>query len=146
MKTKIQVIELTHEEIVNIFSTASYDNYLLELSYGDSMDDLAREVKKKWNETHGDTMCYEDKLAAILENGGTIAAVDKEEYEYGSYEGEEPTKENHVYPITMKSLLDACSTTEGYSYAKRLLKDEEGDIYDAWNIIQIAMFGEVIYG
>ena len=86
MKTKIQVIELTHEEIVNIFSTASYDNYLLELSYADSMDDLAREVKKKWNETHGDTMCYEDKLAAILENGGTIAAVDKEEYEYGSYE------------------------------------------------------------
>ena len=91
-------------------------------------------------------MCYEDKLAAILENGGTIAAIDVEEYEYGDYDGEEPTKENHVYPITMQTLLDACSTEEGYSYAKRLLVDEEGDLYDAWNIIQIAMFGEVIYG
>lgn len=146
MKTKIKVIELTHEEIVNIFSTANYNNSSLELSYADSMDDLAREVKKKWNDTHGDTMCYEDKLAAILENGGTIAAIDVEEYEYGDYDGEEPTKENHVYPITMQTLLDACSTEEGYSCAKRLLVDEEGDLYDAWNIIQIAMFGEVIYG
>ena len=146
MKTKNQVIELTHEEIVNIFSTANYNNSSLELSYADSMDDLAREVKKKWNDTHGDTMCYEDKLAAILENGGTIAAIDVEEYEYGDYDGEEPTKENHVYPITMQTLLDACSTEEGYSYTKRLLVDEEGDLYDAWNIIQIAMFGEVIYG
>ena len=146
MKTKIQVIELTHEEIVNIFSTANYNNSSLELSYADSMDDLAREVKKKWNDTHGDTMCYEDKLAAILENGGTIAAIDAEEYKYRDYNGEEPTKENHVYPITMQTLLDACSTEEGYSYAKRLLVDEEGDLYDAWNIIQIAMFGEVIYG
>lgn len=146
MKTKIKVIELTHEEIVNIFSTANYNNISLELSYADSMDDLAREVKKKWNDTHGDTMCYEDKLAAILENGGTIAAIDAEEYKYRDYDGEEPTKENHVYPITMQTLLDACSTTEGYSYTKRLLVDEEGDLYDAWNIIQIAMFGEVIYG
>lgn len=146
MKTKIQVIELTHEEIVNIFSTANYNNISLELSYADSMDDLAREVKKKWNDTHGDTMCYEDKLAAILENGGTIAAIDAEEYKYRDYDGEEPTKENHVYPITMQTLLDACSTKEGYSYTKRLLVDEEGDLYDAWNIIQIAMFGEVIYG
>lgn len=146
MKTKIKVIELTHEEIVNIFSTANYNNISLELSYADSMDDLAREVKKKWNDTHGDTMCYEDKLAAILENGGTIAAIDAEEYKYRDYDGEEPTKENHVYPITMQTLLDACSTKEGYSYAKRLLVDEEGDLYDAWNIIQIAMFGEVIYG
>ena len=146
MKTKIQVIELTHEEIVNIFSTASYDNYLLELSYADSMDDLAREVKKKWNETHGDTMCYEDKLAAILENGGTIVAVDKGEYEYGSYEGEEPNKDKGIHPLTLKKLLDACSTTEGYKYAKTLLVDEDGDFYDAWNIIQIAMFGEVVYG
>lgn len=146
MKTKIQVIELTHEEIVNIFSTASYNNYLLELSYADSMDDLAREVKKKWNETHGDTMCYEDKLAAILENGGTIVAVDKEEYEYGSYEGEEPNKDKGIHPLTLKKLLDACSTTEGYKYAKTLLVDEDGDFYDAWNIIQIAMFGEVVYG
>ena len=146
MKTKNKVIELTHEEIVNIFSTANYNNISLELSYADSMDDLAREVKKKWNDTHGDTMCYEDKLAAILENGGTIAAIDVEEYEYGDYDGEEPTKENHVYPITMQTLLDACSTEEGYSYAKRLLVDEEGDLYDAWNIIQIAMFGEVVYG
>lgn len=146
MKTKNQVIELTHEEIVNIFSTANYNNSSLELSYADSMDDLAREVKKKWNDTHGDTMCYEDKLAAILENGGTIAAIDVEEYEYGDYDGEEPTKENHVYPITMQTLLGACSTEEGYSYAKRLLVDEEGDLYDAWNIIQIAMFGEVVYG
>lgn len=146
MKTKIQVIELTHEEIVNILSTASYDNYLLELSYADSMDDLAREVKKKWNETHGDTMCYEDKLAAILENGGTIVAVDKEEYEYGSYEGEEPNKDKGIHPLTLKKLLDACSTTEGYKYAKTLLVDEDGDFYDAWNIIQIAMFGEVVYG
>lgn len=146
MKTKIKVIELTHEEIVNIFSTANYNNISLELSYADSMDDLAREVKKKWNDTHGDTMCYEDKLAAILENGGTIAAIDAEEYKYRDYNGEEPTKENHVYPITMQTLLDACSTKEGYSYTKRLLVDEEGDLYDAWNIIQIAMFGEVIYG
>ena len=146
MKTKIQVIELTHEEIVNIFSTANYNNSSLEISYADSMDDLAREVKKKWNDTHGDTMCYEDKLAAILENGGTIAAIDVEEYEYGDYDGEEPTKDKGIHPLTLMKLLDACSTTEGYKYAKTLLVDEDGDFYDAWNIIQIAMFGEVIYG
>ena len=147
METKIQVTKLTHEEIVNILATAFYGNNEMEVSYPDSMDDMASYIKTYWKETRTETMTWEDKLAEILERGGTLTVIDYEDYDNDNgYNGEEPNKDKGIHPLTLKKLLDACSTTEGYKYAKTLLVDEDGDLYDAWNIIQIAMFGEVVYG
>ena len=147
METKIQVTKLTHEEIVNILATAFYGNNEMEVSYPDSMDDMASYIKTYWKETRTETMTWEDKLAEILERGGTLTVIDYEDYDNDNgYNGEEPNKDKGIHPLTLKKLLDACSTREGYKYAKALLVDEDGDFYDAWNIIQIAMFGEVVYG
>ena len=111
------------------------------------MNDMASYIKTYWKETRTETMTWEDKLAEILERGGTLTVIDYEDYDNDNdYNGEEPNKGKGIHPLTLKKLLDACSTTEGYKYAKTLLVDEDGDFYDAWNIIQIAMFGEVVYG
>ena len=45
METKIEVTKLTHEEIVNILATAFYGNNEMEVSYPDSMDDMASYIK-----------------------------------------------------------------------------------------------------
>lgn len=139
METTIKVTALSHDELVDILSTALYGCDYLGADYD-------RKVYKALVEkgvTEGD--CFEDKLADMLLNGEKITIIDYyaegEVYKNGVLEDEDG-----VYELTLADFLEACSSEEGYEYAKTLLIDEDGDYFTANNLLQIIMFGEVIYG
>lgn len=51
-----------------------------------------------------------------------------------------------AYRVGLEEILEGCSTDEGYEYAKELFLDEDGDFFTAYNLLQIIIFGEVVYG
>lgn len=145
MKTKIKVTELSHDDLVNLFSTALYGCDYLCVDYD----------SEQWNNLKGKyedmDICFEDKLAALLLAGCTIDIYDG--YAEGKiYSGlgelieNEDGEEEARYRISIYDILAACSTTEGYKYAHELFEEESGDYWTANNLLQIAMFGEVVYG
>ena len=157
MKTEFKVKELTHEELVDFISTATYGDNSFEILVPEEYAHLKKQ---------GPCDCWEDKIANVLENGGKIDVVDCEDDGYE--EGEQQLFQNNAYPlkhhlekyesydgdvlyrptyrIGLDDILNAFSTEEGYGYAKELLVDEEGDFYTAWNLLQLVIFGEVVYG
>lgn len=53
-----------------------------------------------------------------------------------------------AYKITMETLLAGinANTDESWPLIQKLLIDEDGDLYTAHNLMQVAVFGEIIYG
>ena len=172
MKADITInkIEITHDDLVMLFSTALYGDYTFSV-YVD-------EQNKPLKEGEGD--CYEDKLANVLLKGGYICvAVDEEAdndkkrvdnvskvLQIAEYT-EESRSLYHGYPVetiytpvyhidmarieqAFKEILSKKTTSK---YSNDLYKnyeatfvDEDGDFYDAWNIFQYIVFGDIIYG
>lgn len=130
METKIRVTSLTHDELVDFLSTALYgcDNFEVEVAQAGPGPELYEECKKKM----GDAFCWEDGLAEVLLGGGCLEVIDL-------YDGDE------MYYIDYTNILNGFSTPEGYKYAEELF-DGDGDFFTAWNLLQIIIFGEVIYG
>lgn len=144
MKARITVTELSHEDLVDIFSTALYGSDYLAADYNKETWAKIPEDKKE-----GD--CYEDHLADMLLNGHYLAVTDY--YAEGEIHKKRkhpmPTildeGENAIYCLALQDLLWACSTPRGYELVTRIL-DGEGDYYTADELLQIALFGESIYG
>lgn len=144
MRIQVIVTELNHEELVDILSTALYGCNYLSCDWEDAVYDKIPE-----EERIGD--CYEDKAADTLLHGGYLQIVDYEA------DGELYTKRSHkkgpyldkagrgVYYITLEDILWACSSERGYKLLTETLSGE-GDYFTANNLLQIAMFGEEIYG
>jgi len=152
MKIRITVTELSHEDLVNILSTALYGCDYLQVDYDREFWKSIPEDKKS-----GDS--YEDHLADILLNGGAIELTDIEsdgelyktrgvpsrvEKEISPYNPNE-LYEVGVYTLRLKAILKACSSERGYKLLTETLSGE-GDYFTANNLLQIAMFGEEIYG
>lgn len=73
--------------------------------------------------------CYEDVLAEIMEHGGTLTVYDRED--------------DKDYELTMEKLMD------GWKKHVEATGRDDIDKYDAADadcILQLAVFGEVIYG
>lgn len=144
MKTRITVTELSHEDLVDILSTALYGCDYLGISYNRQAWCQIPEDKKE-----GD--CYEDHMADMLLNGHWLAATDvyAEGQIYGKRKHPMPaTKDeegNVTYCLTLTDILWACSSPMGYKLVTEVLSGE-GDYFTANNLIQIAIFGEIIYG
>lgn len=144
MEVEVKVKSLSCKDLVNIFSTALYGNDACYASYNKA------DLKALPNAS--ELMCLEDKLAGILLNGGKIQLTDLEADEsvYGDlphYVNNDEDDEEYgtvTYDVTLDDIKRGVE--QGYEYARALLIDETGDFYDGWNIIQIAMFGEVVYG
>lgn len=144
MKTRITVTELSHEDLVDILSTALYGCDYLAVGYN----------KKTWAEIPEDKKeghCYEDHLADMLLNGHYLAATDvyAEGQIYGKRKHPMPTsvdeEGNVTYCLALQDLLWACSSPRGYKLVTEVLNGE-GDYFTANNLLQIALFGEEIYG
>lgn len=164
-------IEITHDDLVTLFSDALYGDY--------TFDVYVDEKNKPLKEGEGD--CYEDKLANVILNGGYICVAVNEEAdnskdrvdnvsnvldiaEYNQevrrlYPGH--PKEmiyTPVYHIDLQRIVQAfkeiiSKKTTGENNSECLYKnynatfvDESGDFYDAWNIFQYIVFGDVVYG
>lgn len=68
MEMKFVITGLSHEDLVNLFSTATYGNDLIDVVYP--------EEKQVGQYGYADDDCYEDKIAKALLKGADIKVVD----------------------------------------------------------------------
>lgn len=119
---------LSHEGLTDLLSLATYGNYWPAIKIKRSQYHLAEEYKNE---------CLEDKWAAILINGGTL-------FVYDEYEDEEvPVK----YPLTLKDVrkgLRLMKKLYPSHYADLMEENDDAITGDVW--LQLAVFGELIYG
>lgn len=153
MKTKRTIIELTHDDLVNLFSTALEGSFYLTANYTEHAD-LA------------DCECFEDKLAKSLLNGRTIIVSDNyaEGETYGNlvrFKSADPT-EFVSYLVTLedvkRGLENAANgnykTNDKYSENELScgynafvdFETENMDLISADILMQIILFNEIVYG
>lgn len=154
MKAKFQVTELSHEDLVNLFSTALYGNNALYTDW----EDKYNELKDK-----GEGDCFEDHLANILLNGGEIMISDlnadggddfynndksiktsTQHITLCSWKGEQEY-DVPTYHITLQDIYKGMSIEGASKYVQELFIDENGDLYTAWNLLQFVMYGEEVW-
>ena len=125
---------LSHDGLSDLLSVATFGNSWPCIKIKRSQYHLAEEHKYE---------CIEDKWAAILVNGGTLVVYDE-------YEMDNELNENEL-PI--KYTLDLKAVRKGLRLMKKEypnhwadLVEENDDLItgDVW--LQLAVFGEVIYG
>lgn len=134
---KFKVTELTRDDIVTILSDGLFGSDWLDADYN-------REDWEKIPEGERCGECFEDKLADIILHGGKITLTDytAEDETYGE-KGHLDEDGNGVYEISYQDFLDACSVDMGDAMD---LYNENDDYFTGNNILQCAMFGEIVYG
>ncbi len=137
MEVEVKLKSLAHEELSDILTTAFYGNTEMTMNY-DGTPSI-------------DRLCFEDRAAQVLLDGGTILVTDLESYgdsledAYGTLPKYIDEDEYITYKVTLKDILERASTPE----CLRMIQDilfGDGDMYTAWNLMQVIVFGEVIYG
>ena len=140
MKFNLQVTEITHDELVSVFSMLFCEN---DFSVGCKKKDYAQVPQDKRN---GD--CIEDKCADVLLNGGKIYVTDiqAEEQVYSELPHTiDEEDESVTYEVTLEDFLKGFSNTDAMEYVQDLA-DENDDYWTAYNLIQFVIFGGLIYG
>ena len=156
-KTKTTITEITHDDLVNLFSTALYGSSYLGADYEESVE-------------HNEKDCFEDILANILLHDGSIMITDyyAEGCVYGSLPHGIDEDENVTYLVTyddIKRGLERAAdgtftitTKLGEDYVKgekesarvsfNSFANEEldFDLVRADILMQIILFDEIIYG
>lgn len=155
MKTKTTITEMSHDDLVNLFSTAFYGSSYLGADYEEAIK-------------HDEKDCFEDILANILLHDGSIKVTDyyAEGDVYGSLPHEIDEDDNVTYFVTYddikRGLEKAADGTfnagdnEWTEQTKRSARvsfdsfmDEDGcdfDLVRADILMQIILFDEIIYG
>ena len=143
MKFNVKIKEMSHDELVDLFSTALYSNPAFGCDYSKEEHD---KVAAK-----GD--CYEDIIAKILLGGGSVDIIDRY-----SESGDEPysedaywddCEEHFVYPITLHDVFKGLERVSESEYDnKRFMAfiNEESDMIDCDILLQYICYGEAIYG
>lgn len=155
MKTQVKITEITHDDLVDLFSTALYGSSYLRADYEESIE-------------YDEKDCFEDILANILLHDGSIKITDyyAEGCVYGSLPHEIDEDENVTYLVTYDDIrrgLERASDgtfnagddkwTEQTKRSARVSFDSfnNEDRYDldlvrADILMQIILFNEIIYG
>ena len=148
MKISTKITDITHDDLVDLFSTATY---------GSSWFGIRRpKGSYRGTELEDENDCREDTWAKVLLNGGKVYfcdfyAEDEEDF-YGT--------KNHAwrgdcmrYEINLDDIkygLEKAFDSGGHiaRRATRLMDRDnlDFDIEDAESLIQIIMFGEEVYG
>ena len=148
MKTRTIITEINHEDLVNLFSTATYGSSYFEV------------VKKKKDyygtELEDENDCREDTWAKILFSGKAVYVLDyySEEEAYGNLPHEwDEKREAMKYTVTLEDIkngLEKALNSGGWDEkcARDLIDDNSYnlDLPEAENLLQIITFGEAIYG
>lgn len=139
MKTEIKVLSFTHDELVNLLSTALYGSSWFYAEYD-------RTIYNTLKKTNGD--CFEDKLADMLLAGHKITIVDMDA-EGEMYSNKcvriDEEDESAVYEVKLEDILQTASTKDGYQLVMDVLSGD-GDYWTADAFLQRVVFGEEIYG
>lgn len=178
MKTKLTVTELSHEDLVNLFSTATYDNDLIHVEVAEDEESLSLAEKAIESATESND-CREDVWAYVLLHGGRLEISDMAD------ESEEPEDETQVkyygkeginwlstrykpftvvtreivfgldlcehsfkapaYTVNLENILNGFNNPKASPYVHDIM-EEADDLYTNYNVIQIAVFGDIIYG
>lgn len=139
METEIKVTSISHDELVDLLSTALYDSQWFRASYD-------RDIYNSLAVVNGE--CFEDKLADMLLAGHKITITDieadgeKHSEKFVRFEGR---YDDAVYEIGIGDILKVASTKKGYELICDVLSGE-GDYYTADSFLQRVVFGEEIYG
>ena len=149
MKTKVEITELTHDDLVNLISTACYGSSFLGVCY----DSTEYEQLEDKNEND----CIEDKCARLLLHGKSIELYDMYAEDEGDYYGELP----HYYDETgfmfytvkltdiMRGLEKAATDCVWSAECFNSFVQEESmnmDLPRAETLCQYIIFGEQVYG
>lgn len=150
MKTRTVIEEITHDDLVNLLSTATFGNEWLDMQFD----------RSKVEREDGD--CYEDIAAKILLAGGTIEMIDnyaEDSDDVYSNTGYWET-DAAIYPITLEDIKRGLANAADMNinndvgekkYALRAYynfaeDDEDLDFCYADALMQVIMFNEIIYG
>ena len=159
LKNNTEILDITHEDLVNLFSTALYGSSYMSAEYDKDFYNSIPKDKKE-----GD--CFEDHLADVLLNGGEI-------YIYDAYSGgdvyikngklikEEYGDEEYAqYTLTLTDIIEGLQRAANGTYKTNNdtkfirqcfneFADEDCcdlDLTDADALMQIITFNELIYG
>ena len=148
MKTKTIITEITHDDLVNLLSTASYGSSWLGLNYDST------EYHELPNKDEGD--CIEDKMAKLLLAGCSVELYDMYAEDNSDFYGKLPhywDADNRTmdYEVRLEDIKKGLQKAFKDKYASKYARDLacEGDDFDfieADALIQFILFGEVIYG
>lgn len=135
MKAKLNVTELSHDDIVLILSDLNCDCHF-------GMDKVEGEEYEK---TEDD--CYEDTLARHLINGGNIVIIDNDAdgEVYGNLPHKIVNDDEVEYTVSYQDFLNGFQCDEAFPYVVDMI-NENGDYWTSYNLIQCVLFGEIIYG
>ena len=149
MKTKTIISDINFEDLVDLFSTALYCSQKFDAYYNKS------DYEKRTEKNDGD--CYDDKLARILLNGGTVVVFDLYAEMDGDFYGDLPHKWNEKheamdYTVSLKDIevgIQKAIDNGGWSAecARDLVNHEDGNLVlqEAEEVMQWILFGESIY-
>lgn len=142
MTFNVQVTGVTHEELVNLFSTAFYGNENMGAHYDKNELNQIPENKRE-----GD--CFEDFLADMILNGKSIQVTDYlaegEVYEHLPSHPAEYDDEFIIYDVTLEDILQGLSSEVNFQMMQEI-QSGEGDMFTAYGLMQRIIFTEEIYG
>ena len=124
MKKEVKVLELTKEDLVTFFSAATYG-----CGY------WTTKIKKNSISIYDlDTnQCIEEIWADALLKGGKLVVTDNED--------------ESKYVVDMDAVLKGYSKCYEVSPQTMVNFEEENeDMWDGYNLMQVILFGEIIYG
>ena len=134
MDATVKILKLTLEELSDIISTAFYGNEYMAVDYQGNPS------------TFHD--CFEDNVAQVLLDGGTILVTDQAQLEGDTY-GDLPKYVDNdgyiTYKVTLEDILKGASNLECLEMIQSLFKGDS-DMYTGWDLFQRIVFGEIIYG
>lgn len=147
MNATVNISDINHEDLVNLFSTALYGNSKWYADYN------RNEYKHKCETGVSD--CIEDKFAKLLLAGCSIEISDR--YAEDKTDGYGKVmhawdKENEcmVYNITLEDVRKGLNKASRKGYHKIVMdlanEPENLDMFDADLLLQFIVFGDYIYG
>ena len=124
MKKEVKVLELTKEDLVTFFSAATYGCGYWSV-----------QIKKNSISIYDlDTnQCIEEIWADALLKGGKLVVTDNED--------------ESKYVVDMEKVLNGYSKC--YEVSPQTMVNfelENEDMWDGYNLMQVILFGEIIYG
>lgn len=160
MKIKTTIESITHDDLVELFSAALYGSDIFGVDYD-------AEVYNQCPDKKSDD-CLEDKVARILLNDGSITisdcyAEDEDDF-YGELRHEYDSSYQHMdYIVNIQDIkkgLAKCASgdfevNDGFDNEKQYISkcfndllacEGNLDLFEAQNLLQIILFGKLIYG
>lgn len=138
---RIDLENISHDNLVDLLSTATYSSDWLVIKTLKSERSLDDEVEQSVR----DEWCLEDKWANRLLKGGHIVCLDYADDSDDDYDDcWRPARYELTLDDIKKGLVKARDGVAPRDWAD--FCEENDDYFTCNNLMQICMFGEVVYG